>query len=263
MGFEEDQAQLEQQRGCCGCRGCGCGCLVLLALLVAGGVYAYFYAPGMVVDWFRNIAVKAIEESEIPAEQKQAVIAQVDRLAAAMKEGRLSAEQAISVVRELPNSPVFHVLLLQAGKSEIPKLGLEEEAAEEALLTVQRAQRGLLEEQLTPADLDDAFSHVMTKDENGLRSLKQEAGPEDWRAFLEKARDAVDAAGVPAEEYEVDLGEVVKRFVDKILGEEAPRPEIEPAPQEPALEEPALGEQAVEEQALGEPALNPLPARVD
>ena len=232
----------EKRGGCCGCRSCGCIFLLLLVALVGAGVYLYFQAPNLVIDWARAATVKAIEDSEIPADQKQAVIEQVNRLAEGVKERGLPPIVIVDMVQDMPRTPMFQVVLLQMSKQEIAKLDLEPEVTGEYLLAVQRAQRGLVEESFTSFALDDAFAHTFKKDDNGIRTLREGNTKEDWAAFAAALKEAADKAGVPEESYEVDLGVVVKQFVDQVLSDldkegeaapaPAPQPEVEPAPAE-------------------------------
>lgn len=201
--------------------------IVLAGVLVCAGIfaavnYAVQQARQLAADVSRQTLVDMVEQSEMEAEDKQAVIAQIDRVAADFKSGKITLEQVGQVMEELAQSPLFVLLMVRAAESKyVLPSGLSDEEKTQATLTLERVARGVFEKKIDPDSLDAALDPISTTDAQGQRQLKERVSDDELRAFLAECRKLADGAGMPAERFSVDIGDEIKRSVDRALSERA------------------------------------------
>lgn len=204
----------------------GCLGLLLVCLLICGGGL-YFVAmnwQSWALQGFatmgREIAVQAVEESELTDEDKRAVIEQIDRVADEAKAGNLTGEQFAKIMENLAESPLLPAGMAKAievkyvDPSDLPE---DEKAA--AKLTLQRGARGAFEKKISPEQLELACDPISNVDSEGKRKLKEQVTTEELREFLANVKKLADEAGIPEEPFGFDVGEEVKKAVDKALAE--------------------------------------------
>jgi hypothetical protein len=218
--------------------GCGLslliGCLgvfVVCVLLCAGSVwYVRQNADKWMAGMFREFIVATINGSEIPAQEKTEVIAQIDRVVEAYKKGQIKSEDLEPMMEKLQKSPAF--LLISAWgleKAYLDPSGLPAEEKEQGRRTIQRAFRGLCEQKIT----QEQFSKIMpqqqfqsqaeVKIENGKTVVKQNQGSqnrptdEEVRKMLADLKKLAEDASIPDEPFEIDIGDEVKKVVDEVL----------------------------------------------
>jgi hypothetical protein len=218
--------------------GCGLslliGCLgvfVVCVLLCAGSVwYVRQNADKWMAGMVREFIVATINGSEIPAQEKTEVIAQIDRVVEAYKKGQIKSEDLEPMMEKLQKSPAF--LLISAWgleKAYLDPSGLPAEEKEQGRRTIQRAFRGLCEQKIT----QEQFSQIMpqhefqsqaeVKVENGKTVVKKNLGPrnqptdEEVRKMLADMKKLADDVGIPDEPFEIDIGDEVKKVVDEVL----------------------------------------------
>jgi hypothetical protein len=115
---------------------------------------------------------------------------------------------------------------------------LSEEAKPEARLTVERVQRGLMEDQVALEELNqvlDTFNEVPSatdemppmdfpafeEDINQIQSpaLDRELTPQEVVQFLERLENLADERNLSTEPYEVRIVDEFRAIVDRVLGE--------------------------------------------
>ena len=201
---------------------CLIGCLggfLVLALLCAGGTwYTVRNAPRLGADLTRSTLTQFVENSELKPEDKRAVIAQIDRVAAKYKRGEITLEQVTQIGEEIMQGPLMVLLMALAAEEQyLNASGLSAEEKAAAKRTVQRVGRGVVEKKITEEELDPLLDHVSTKGANGQRAFAEKLTDEQLRQFLTEAKALVDAKGIPDEPYQVDVGAQLKSAVDRVL----------------------------------------------
>src|SRR5262245_56845338 len=97
------------KRGCLA--SCFIGCLVVtVALLILGGVAVYFITKnwrGWAASGISGAIKQGIDGTDLPAQEKAEMGEQIDRVAVAFREGRLSQQQLKTLMRELVDSPLM------------------------------------------------------------------------------------------------------------------------------------------------------------
>lgn len=231
---------------------CLTGCLiafvVILVLGIIAGVYAYRKFPEWAAIGISEGAKQVINETDLPEEEKVDISVQIDRLAVATRERKLSLTQMGEFFQNLVQSPLMTTLgMSMVDKKYIEPSGLSDEEKTEARVTVQRFMRGAIDQKISEAEVKKAMAPVSTQKPDGNMELKEQVTDDELKEFLATAKEQADEAGIPEEVEAVDPSDEFKRIVDKTLGEGGAEA---PAADEPAadVEEPADEE--------GEPALN-------
>ena len=215
--------------------------LILFGFLTLGGVVCVagvWYVASNVDKWLvtlgREAIVAGINESDLPQAEKDEVIAQVDRVAAAYKEKKINQQDLERFMTDLQEAPAMQALALYGideaylGESNLPEAEL---AA--ARRTFQRAIRGVLEGKISQDMLFAAFpqeeQRMHIEEDNGNGKLKQEdirlvgnvpgdeVSADDLREMIARLKVAVDNAQIPDEDYQPDIGDEVKKLVDRLL----------------------------------------------
>jgi hypothetical protein len=207
------------RRGRCGCRTCLIGCLgicVVFVLICAVGAYLVLKrAP----DWAHDAIIAAVKDSDLDAQAKKEVVAQMDRLLREYKSGNVPNEQLADSLEELGKSPVLVlVIAYTAMEVYIEPSGLSGDEKSDAKLAFQRVARGTFDETIDPEDLEDVLDYISRKDFNGNRQLKNYVSDEDLRELVKECTRIANEADVPTEAYQIDVVAEVTRIVDRALG---------------------------------------------
>ena len=206
----------------CGWTTCLLGCLgitVILGLAFCGGAwYVYNNAGKWGADIARNMIVSVVNESELTPEDKQGVIAQVDRVTDAYKQGKITMQEVGQVMESLAKSPLMPMIMVYAVEEQyIKNSGLSDEEKAEAHITLQRLMRGAFDKKISEQELDAILDDVSYKGPNNQREIKQNLTDAEVRAFLAKAKKLADEKEIPEDEIKLDIVGEIKKAVDEGL----------------------------------------------
>jgi hypothetical protein len=208
----------QQSSGGCGWSillGCG-GLMLILVLLCGGGVWwASQNVERLAAMAVRQVIVALVNESELPAEEKTEVIAQVDRVVNAFAAKKISQKELEGIFEELQKSPVFAIIgAWGLDKMFIEPSGLPADEKEAGRRTLERVMRGLMEKKIS----EQTFQQSMPRQaQPGQPPRNDRLTDEEVREMLTKMKKLADDAGIPDEGYDVDVGDEVKKIVDKAL----------------------------------------------
>lgn len=208
----------------------GClGAMVVLALLCGGGVWWTTRNFDRVVAMAaREFIVAMVNDSELPAQEKTEVIAQVDRVVNAFKARKISQEELQKIVEELQKSPVFTAIgAWGLDKIYIEPSGLSADEKEQGRRTVERAMRGLFEKKINEVDFQESLPRMeeqaaMNQPPGGPPRIRppprnDPISDEEVREMLTDLKKLADDAAIPDEPFQIDVGDEVKKVVDKAL----------------------------------------------
>ena len=138
------------------------------------------------------------------------------------------------VLKNLEKSPVF-VMMQTWGleKTYVEPSGLSDEEKVQGHRTIERAFRGLVEQKITHEQFTGVVpspppGHADVKVENGKTVIKTSRGDstlltdEEVRTMLADLKKLADDAEIPDEPFTIDIGDEVKRIVDRGLGKQVP-----------------------------------------
>ncbi|MCO6455867.1 MAG: hypothetical protein J5I93_11270 [Pirellulaceae bacterium] len=198
----------------------GCLGVVLLVVLICGGVVWYVTTniKRIAADTIRNGIVSAVNDSELSAEDKQKIIVQVDRVVDDFKAGKITLEDLGRIAEELGESPIMGAAFIFFAEEKYVKVsGLTDEEKLAARRTLERAARGVHEGLLSTDDFEESMQIVMTTGPNGEQQMKERLTDEEVRQFLASVKQKADDAGVPDEEFKIDIGETMRQAIDRAL----------------------------------------------
>jgi hypothetical protein len=176
-----------------------------------------------------------IDDSALPAQEKVEINEQVDRLATAFRENRISMEQWGEFMNNMAQSPLMTSLVASAVEQMyFAKSGLSAEEKEAGNITLQRFLRGIVDKKIDQRGIDAAMAHVATRRSNGGWEIRQNVSDPELRAFLDTAKSEADKAGIEATPPDFDPSEEFKRIVDEVM--QQPSGEGEPQIEIPELE---------------------------
>lgn len=200
-------------------------------LCVAGVYYVATNIDKWVVGLGREAIVAMVNEASISATEKTEVIAQVDRVVTAYKERKIDQHDLEKALNELNEAPALKVLSLY-GLDDLflTSSSLTEEEIAAGRRSYQRALRGVYEGKFSEEDLyavlpidadekdggqngDDVGENIRLVNNNGA----QAAGDDEIRESLVKLKVMADNAGIPNEAFQLDIGDEVRKVVDRLL----------------------------------------------
>jgi hypothetical protein len=205
--------------------------LVGLGFLFLGGVVCLagvWYVASNLDKWVvgigREAIVAGINDSELPQEEKVEVITQVDRLVTAYKERKINQADLERVFTELQDAPALKALALYGIDEQfLAGANLPEDELEQGRRTFQRALRGVYEGKIS----DEALYNVLPGDEDesirlastnpAENNTAESDADDDLRLALTKLKVIADNADIPDEPFQLDIGDEVKKLVDRAL----------------------------------------------
>jgi hypothetical protein len=208
---------------------CLVGCLVAFvvgSLLCAGvGIYIYSHAKGWATQVARQAIAATIEESDLPEDEKLAIRQQVERVAQAFEDDRISVEQLGRIMQDLVEAKIWGLAVVQGIEAKyIEPSGLTDEEKAEGKKTISRVLRGAVEGSISDAEIETLSSHFLSTPAgaDGPRQLKENLTDEELRAMLTDARELADSKDIPEEEFEFRFSERIREIVDQALDEAGP-----------------------------------------
>ncbi len=199
------------------------GCLIVLAIIVilVGVVLFWVYLNWR--SWTANALVQvttmSVQEFDLPPDQQQAIIAEVELVAQDFKDKKISPQDMVRIMEEVGESPLFPIAGVIAAQNkyiEPSTLPAEEKAA--AVRSLQRFARGVHEKQIPREAIEDVIKPIVTIDVDGGWEFKESATDEEVRQFAANAKARADAVSIPDEAYEIDIAVELRKAIDKGLG---------------------------------------------
>lgn len=212
------------------------GCLIatgiLLLLIIGGGIFVAMNWKGWVATGTRSATQAILDESQLPADQKQKVLAKVNEVAADFENGKLTTQQLGKIAEELAQSPLMPLAVVYGiEEKHIKPSSLPKEEKEAGRLALERASRGIVEKSIAPQAIKDIMAPVTIQGPNNQMQMKQVVTDEELRQFFKNAKTRADEAKVPNEPYKINVGDELAKAIDTALGRTA-TPSIAPATDE-------------------------------
>jgi hypothetical protein len=207
--------------------GCLIGCLVAAGittlLIVAVGIWVARNLRGWAADLSSQAINQGIEASDLAPQEKLEVKQQVERVDKAFRDGRISMQQAGTIVQKVMESPLMPTLVVGAvDKHYFASSGLSDQEKVEGRLTLKRFARGVIDKKINQEGIDKVMSHIADRQGDSWR-LRQKVSDDDLRAALAAAKVDADDAGIAAQPEKIDASEELKKIIDESMpaGEKA------------------------------------------
>ena len=203
-------------------RTCVIGCLVVAALVMMLFALAAYWvwrnARNLVAVGATEAMSQMIDTTDLPAEERREMKAEVRRVADAYREGRITNEQLARIVQDVAESPLLALFVVSAvEKQYFEKSGLSEEEKAEGRLALQRFVRGAVDKKIKQAGIDAVLQHIGEKRPDGNWQLRARVSDADLRSALAEAKRVADEAGIPEQPESVDVSAEFKRIVDEAM----------------------------------------------
>lgn len=222
--MSSDQFTVEDQKksgsGCTGwIIGCLVVCLILAAIACGVGYWIYSNAGGWAADFAETAINDAIDESELPEEQKVAMKEQVSRLTQGYRDGDVTLEQLAQIGEKLQDSPVMTAIPVEVVRSTyLAKSGLTEEQKAEATKQLQRVAHGMFEKKITEEELKTLIDgRLGDVGPDGEIKFRNDVSDEELLEFTKAAKELADSKDIPDQNYEIDFAAELKKAVDEVL----------------------------------------------
>jgi hypothetical protein len=227
--FTADVAAPPTEKRRSGWQNCFIGCLIVCVILFVLLALVAFWISRNWRDWIATGGTEGIRQamldSQLPPQEQQEIMVQVDRVATAFRDKQVSAEQLGVLAEKLMQSPLMSAIVASTiDRQYLAKSNLSEEEKTEDRRTLQRFVRGVIDKKIDEQGLDAAMTHVADRDRQGHWQLKKQLTDEELRAFFAEAKRQADDAGIPAQPAEIDPSEEVKKIVDAALATPAEQP---------------------------------------
>lgn len=198
------------------------GCLAVLAvfliILIAGGVYVYQNWRGWTASAMQQVSLGIVNESGLPQDQKDLIVAEVTKVGEDFKAGKISVRDLKRVGEELVESPLIPLAGVQAARQkyiEPSDMTPEEKAAAERSL--QRFARGVYEKKIPQEAMDDVVKPITTLKADGRWELKDKPTRLELDQFIANAKARADDAEIPDEPFDLNIAAELKKAIDKAL----------------------------------------------
>jgi hypothetical protein len=209
--------------------GIGKGCLiatgVVLAILIAVGIWVALSWKGRAASAMRQGTNAMVQSSGLPPEEKTAVLSRVDAITKDFEDGKISSEQFGNVLKALGESPIMALgAVYGIDKAHIEKSGLTKEERDAGRLELQRVARGCRDGAIKAKELQAVIDTVSEPDPFGNKKVKQKFTDADLKALFAKSKETADAAKVSNEPFTIDLVYEIDKVIAKGLGRPEPAP---------------------------------------
>ena len=188
------------------------GVIVLCAVI--GGIYVATHWRGWAADVANAAAAGMVKESGLPADQRDAILAEIKQFGNDFKDGKVGAQEISRVAQTLAEGPLIPLAGVQAARHlyiEPSDMNDKEKAA--AILTVQRFARGVFEKKIPKETLDDVVKPVVDSMPNGRWRMKEKPTRAEIDQFLANAKAKADAAMIPNEPFEMNIADELKKAI--------------------------------------------------
>jgi hypothetical protein len=173
----------------------------------------------MILNTVRSAVVSGVNGSDLTAEDKVQVIGEVDRVIDAYKQGKIDMKDVENILKELETSPLIPLFVCYGiEKQYLDKSGLTDEEKTDARKQLQRLVRGGMDKKISQSDIEALLKPLQQPGPNGQPQLKPVLTDAEIKTFVAGAKKLADDAEVPDEEFKIDIGDEVKRIVDRGLG---------------------------------------------
>ena len=194
--------------------------VIFLVVAVIAGIWISRHWRGWVADFGSQAIYQAIDTSNLPAPEKLKLKTQVDRVAKAFADGRITMERAAAIMDKLAHSPLMPSLVVAAvDTTYFNRSGLSNEEKVAGRLALERFAQGVMNGKIGQDGVDAVLSHVADRHGENQWQFRQNVSDQELRAAIDEAKSRADKAEIPVALEKFNPSEEVKRIVDEALNE--------------------------------------------
>lgn len=203
--------------------GAATGCLIALAILVlaliGGGVYVYMNWKGWAAAGVQAVAREVVNNSDLPDDQKTAILAEITTLTDDFKAGKITLEELQRVGEAVAESPLIPLAAVAAARQKyVEPSDMTDEEKASAIRSLQRFARGVHEKKIPVEAIEDVVKPITTLRPDGQWELKETPTRLELDQFVENAKSQADAAEIPDEPFDLNIAEELKKAIASARG---------------------------------------------
>ncbi len=211
------------------------GCLIalgiLLVIVIAGVVFVMLSWRGWVASGLDAASEGVVAEMGLDEAEEGEVLAELQAVTGAFKDGDISFNDGIRVLEEIAKSPVAPTLMVGGLHAQyFEPSGLSDEEKESAKVALSRVGRGVYEGSIEADAINGVFEpisttatsgqgvHINTEDFSLNLKPPADVTDEELRAVIALAEQQATDAEIPDEMHEIDASEEIAKAVEAALG---------------------------------------------
>lgn len=199
----------------------GCFGLLVVTLLVIGGFIIWLFVSGKTVisNTFRDEIIAEVESSDLPLDQKEDLIEQVNRVTDGFQEGDVSLKELTLIIEQLAESPAMSVLKIESADGDpIASSNFSSDEKAAAHQTINRFVYGVFEERIPASAINELIDPLLlqpSKREDW--KFRSDISEEELRTTIEQAKRYADDAGIGNANLSPDVAGEVSEVIDRVL----------------------------------------------
>jgi hypothetical protein len=186
----------------------------LFVLCLAIGIYVATHWRGWLADVANNAAAAIVKDSGLPPNQQASILTDIRQLGDDFKAGKVSAEEIGRISQTLADGPLLPLAGVQVAREKyVNPSDMTQEEKTDAILTLQRFARGVVEKKISKSEVEDVVKPVTKLKGNGRWELKENPTRMELDQFIANAKAKADGVMIPEEPYELDIADELHKAI--------------------------------------------------
>ena len=187
---------------------------VIFVCLVIAGIYVGTHWKGWVANAANAATQQIVNDSGLPQDQRNAIVAEIKQLGDDFQSGRITTEELARITRAVAEGPLLPLAGVQAARQKyVEPSDMTPKEKDAAILTLQRFARGVHEKKIPKEAIDDVVKPVAELMPNGRWKLKEMPTRMELDQFLENAKARADDAMIPNEPFDLNIADELKKAI--------------------------------------------------
>jgi hypothetical protein len=201
---------------------CLIGCLAVFGVIFLLVIIAVFWFSrnwrSLAANFGSDAMTQAVDASDLVPQEKADMKVQIDRVATAVRDNKITMEQFGTIFKKVQESPLMPLIVVMGvDKAYLTKSGLSEDEKMQGRIALKRFARGAIDKKIDKEGIDAVMSHVADRRPNGEWRMRQQLSDAELRAALAEAKARADTANVPAEPEDFKPSIELKRIIDEAM----------------------------------------------
>ena len=189
---------------------------VLFLCVVISGVYVALHWKQWAANAANAAAQGIVQESGLPDDQKEEILAEIRNLGDDFKTGKISTEELGQIMKNVAESPLIALAGVQAARQKyIEPSDMTEKEKAAGVFLLQRLARGGYEQKNSQERLDDVVKPIADLRANGNWRLKEHPTRMEIDQFLDNAKARADEAMIPNEPFDLNIADELRKAIHR------------------------------------------------
>ena len=186
---------------------------IVLCMVIAG-IYVGTHWKGWVATAANAATQQIVNDSGLPQDQRDSIIADIRQLGDDFKSGKISTEELGRITKALADGPLLPLAGVQAARQKyIEPSDMTAKEKDEAILTLQRFARGVHEKKIKKEEINDVVKPVAELMPNARWRLKDHPTRMEIDQFIANAKARADDAMIPNEPFDLNIADELKKAI--------------------------------------------------